>query len=241
VGRSRVEYATDQITVYPRCPYSCRYCFWRVPVMASRLLRIRPKPLVEARRYLRSRRRRTIVVSFTTDPYPPQEAELKLTRKTLEILSRARKHKVLILTKNPPLALRDLDLMLAHGDMWLGTTVIVLDIESPLEPLAPPPYARLRALKEAHNRGVKTWLSIEPIMPDLTDVQAIVEETLDYVDMYVFGALNYARQLGLREPRPHDYEPVLPVLTLLSDLGKPFVVKKELRRHLVKLGGRPLL
>jgi len=230
VGRSSVEYATDQITVYKSCPYGCIYCFWKVPLMRSRLQRIEPRPVQEAMMYARSKRRRVIVISFTTDPYPPCEAYKRLTRRVLEVLSKAPQHRILILTKNPGLALRDLDLMHIHGDIWLGTTLTCLHDSSFLEPRAPPAQRRLEALREAHGEGVKTWVSIEPIIPPFTNVKEIVVASHGFVDFYVLGAFNYARQLGLPEPSKREYLKVLaPGLLTLEKLGKRFFIKRELR------------
>ncbi len=235
MGRSKVEYATDQITVYNYCPHGCIYCFWRIPLMRSRLQRIVPRPLEEAERYARMRKPRRIVVSFTTDPYPPEERRKGLTRRVLEILARAPQHTILILTKNPKLALRDIDIMHIHGNMWLGTTVTTLRNAHVLEPKAPPPQSRLGALREAHEEGIRTWLSIEPIIPPFTELAEIIERTHDYVDFYVLGALNYARQLGFPEPSVEEYFRVLkPALALLWRYRKEFMVKRELCRLLKK-------
>ncbi|RLI27584.1 hypothetical protein DRO58_04015 [Candidatus Bathyarchaeota archaeon] len=235
MGKSYVEYATDQITVYPPpCPYKCAYCFWGSPLWKARARRIKPKPLKEAERYVRLREHRIIVVSFTTDPYPPWKEVYTLTRQVLKILSEARQHKIMILTKNPSIALRDLDIMKTHGNMWLGTTITQWKWVDrlKLEPKAPSPFMRSQALKWAHERGVKTWLSIEPIHK-ASNPLAILENTIDHVDFYVFGKLNYAKTLGLEEPTPGEYrEKLEPALKLLDSLGKPYLVKKELKQVL---------
>jgi len=231
VGRSKVEYASDQITVYNYCSHGCVYCFWRLPLWRARLRRIVPRPLEEAKRYARMRKPRRIVVSFTTDPYPAEERRRRLTRRVLEILSKAPQHTILVLTKNPELALRDLDVMHVHGDMWLGTTITCLDGSDLLEPGAPSAQKRLKALWEAHNEGIKTWVSIEPIIPPLTNIEEIVTESHKYVDFYVLGAFNYARQLGLPEPSKEEYLKVLaPGLLTLRRFEKRFFIKRELRR-----------
>lgn len=234
--RSSVDYATDNITVYRQCWFGCRYCWaWRIPIFRSRIQRGSYDPLEEARRYLYTYNR-IIVVSFTADPYPPIEEEKQLTRKVLSILSKSR-NRVLVLTKNPILALRDIDIML-QGDIWLGTTITTTDDKaaSDWEPRAPPPSARLRALYEAKRKGVKTWISIEPIIPGTTYPEIIIRKTLWYVDWYVLGSLNYVKQLKLafrEEDLRQWYEKhVKPAIKLLKELNKPFHIKKELRKYL---------
>jgi len=235
--RTGVDYATDNITVYRFCKYNCRYCWaWRVQLFRTRIERGRYDPVQEARKYLR-RRDKVIVVSFTSDPYPVVEMYKKLTRRVLLTLSSNPRNRVLILTKNPLIAVRDIDVMLKHGDMWLGTTIITLndEIASFWEPKAPPPSARLEALRYAKSKGVKTWISIEPIIPNVTYPLDIVEETVDFIDFYVLGALNYAKLLkislseGALKSWYRDY--VIPTISTLRGYSKDFFIKKELKRY----------
>ena len=234
--RTMVEYATDQITIYRFCPYQCRYCWaWRNKLFASRIQRGRYDPLEEARKYVRIKDPRIIVVSFTSDPYPPVEKKNRLTRRVLEVLSEAKQHRSLVLTKNPILALRDFTIMKKHGDVWLGTTLISVD-KTELEPKAPKPSDRRLALYLAKKRGVKTWLSIEPIIPQITDLVEIIERTLDYVDYYVLGSFNYTKILGFEiteDEKKAWYQKQVPkAISLLKSYGKRFFIKKELRRYL---------
>ncbi|RLG59857.1 hypothetical protein DRN86_03580 [Candidatus Geothermarchaeota archaeon] len=249
--RSGVEYATDNITVYRFCRGNCVYCWaWRVPIFRTRISKGKYNPIREAERYLSYLERRTIVISFTADPYPLEEVPQKLTRRVLEVLSKAKQHRILILTKNPVTAVtRDLDLMLRHGNMWLGTTITTLsdNVAEVLEPGATLPSARLAALKFAHEKGVKTWISIEPIIPYVTYPEDIVRETAEYVDWYVLGSLNYWRLLRIPkicDPMPEDgmftsrdlamwYNKHVPeTVKILESLGKDYFIKKELMRWL---------
>ncbi|RLG77838.1 MAG: hypothetical protein DRO12_01065 [Thermoprotei archaeon] len=234
--KSSVDYATDNITVYRSpCPYRCRYCWaWRIPLFRSRIRRGHYDPVKEAERYARTGEPRTIVVSFTSDPYPPVEKSLRKTRRVLEALARNPRHKVMVLTKNPQLALRDLDIFLRHPNMWLGTTVISLE-PTDWEPYAPSPEERLSALKSAHSKGVRTWLSVEPIIPRTTYPELIVGETLDYVDWYVLGAFNYSGRLakmGKDVLKGWYRDHVVQAISILRSHGREFHIKKELRKYL---------
>lgn len=206
-------------------------------MFARRIASGKYDPVREAEKYLRTEGR-TIVVSFTSDPYPPEEARLGRTRRVLEVLSRNPRNRVMLLTKNPLLALRDLDLMLRHGDMWLGTTVTTLsdELAGSLEPGAPHPRARLEALRVAHEAGVKTWLSVEPIIPLATTLK-VVCESMEFVDFYVLGSLNYAERLGLLEGDSKLleswYKALVPrMVEVLERHNKQYIIKKELKRYL---------
>ena len=228
--KSGVEYATDQITVYRYCPYMCLYCYvWRNKLFASRVQRGRYDPVKEALKYSR-RAGRTIVVSFVSDPYPPEEREKMLTRRVLEVLAKTR-NRVMILTKNPILALRDLDIM-RRGDVWLGTTITTLHEWRKYEPKVPSPYERMDALRRAHEEGIKTWISIEPLLPQ-PDPSLILKLTAGYTDYYVVGALNY-RLLGFTKRQLREfYNRYVPrMIAMLEEWGKPCTIKKELKAYL---------
>lgn len=226
--KTSVEYAGEQITVYPDCPYACHYCWANTPLFRYRTRH--PHPLEEAERLSRCSKAKTIVVSFTSDPYQPREKLEGLTRRVLGILRHAQApHLILVLTKNPRLALeRDRDLL--GRNVWLGTTVTALD-RIVDEPLAPGNRERLEALREAHKLGILTWLSGEPWIPGVTDPAAIIKESHEYVDWYVWGRLNYARRFGYTIPDGYYKRGLPEVVKLLDSLRKPFRIKKELRKE----------
>ncbi len=231
--RTNVEYATDQITVYRSCPYDCKYCWAKLPLFKYRIARGMYDPVEEAKRYLKVKGKRTIVVSFTTDPYPPIEFESNRTRKVLEVLASSH-HKVMILTKNPCLALRDIDVMLnGSAEFWLGTTITVIPDSSArmFEPKAPPPSQRIAAIKAAKYLGLKTWISIEPIIPYYTNIYEIIYRTRDFTDFYVFGALNYPTQTLGKQFKKHLKEYYKTIFNIFN-LKKPHFIKKELRKYL---------
>jgi len=248
--RSGVDYASDNITVYRYCRYGCRYCWaWRLPLFAKRISSGKYDPVEEAKRYL-NKSGRTIVVSFTADPYPPEEREKRLTRKVLEILAMNPCNKVLVLTKNPVIPYHnDKDIFIEHEHIWLGTTITTLDPVKArsLEPKAPSPTLRLSVLRWLHEEDGHTWLSIEPIIPYVTYPEDIVEATLDYVDWYVLGAFNYNNIIKI--PKVNRYIPengrftkreltvwygihAKKAIEILKQQGKPFFIKKELKKYL---------
>jgi len=236
--KTNVDYADEQITVYRSCPFECRYCYVRLPIYRARLRRGRYDPMAEARRIARLSEPKTVCVSFTSDPFPWAERKLRITMEVLRALSPAKHHRVLILTKNPMLAFDELCRLREEGlsveHFWLGTTVV--DFEGLLEPKAPHPAKRLLTLKEAKEAGFKTWLSLEPIIAHHTPLDAILGETVNYVDWYVLGKLNYASRVDLPEWMADEdwYREVVGKVFIpkLRALGVSFHVKKELREVL---------
>jgi len=220
MGKTNVEYATDQITVYPApCPFKCRYCWSQDPLWIHRTKN--PNPIWEAEQLSRVRKPKTVVVSFTTDPYQPRElAELK-TLETLTVLA-ASDHKVMVLTKScvvetdfPQFAKWVQNRM----DLWLGmtlTSVVAIDDE----PLASPNPLRIKTLQNAHNIGLKTWVSIEPWIPDKTFPRQIIEATHGFVDWYVIGRLDYETRHGYTKiPKGYYREELKWVRALFDEFG----------------------
>jgi DNA repair photolyase len=121
-----------------------------------------------------------ITIGANTDPYQPDERQMKVTRSILEVLTRAR-HPVSLITKGA-LVLRDLDLLteLAKDQLvTVAVSITTLDNETKrvMEPRAASPEARLRAVRELNEAGVPTGVMVAPVVPAITDheMEAILE------------------------------------------------------------------
>jgi DNA repair photolyase len=109
-----------------------------------------------------------ISMANSSDPYPPIEASLGLTRRCLEILL-PRGFKVMIITKSNVVA-RDVDLI-SRGNCAVSLTITTLDegLATKMEPGAPRPKERVRALELLSREGVPCIVRIDPIVPGLND------------------------------------------------------------------------
>jgi len=116
----------------------------------------------------RTRPKLPVMLSDTTDPYQPAEAKHQITRRCLEALVKEG-FPILIVTKSD-LVLRDLDL-LSKARAVVSLTVTSLDeaFARLMEPGAPPPYRRLKALRRLAEAGIPTVARIDPIIPGLND------------------------------------------------------------------------
>jgi DNA repair photolyase len=144
-----------------------------------------------------------ILLSSVTDPYTPLELKYKNTRKILEKLIGTRAE-ISILTKSK-FVVRDIDLFKKFVDLKVGISISTLDNEFAklIERGASRPRERLEALKEIHENGIKTYTFISPFFPKITNYKAIIEETMDYTDSYMFENLNF---------RPHNVPRILKVI-----------------------------
>jgi len=130
-------------------------------------------------------------MSFISDPYQPDELELRITRNALEI---AAEHKVpiQILTKGGTRAVPDFPLLAATGKQAaFACTLTVCDKAwaAKLEPPAAEPEDRLNALKAAHKAGITTWVSFELSIDEHSVIQ-FIRITHPYIDLYKVGAIS---------------------------------------------------
>lgn len=191
LSKSKIYGVDYSLNPYFGCEHACIYCY--VPRMMPMRLKNRtwgsfvevkvniPRVLaMEVKRAPRGR----VLVSSITDPYQPIEWKCQLTRRCIELLAKGG-FEVVLLTKSDTFR-RDLELM-EEGRFEVGVTVTTLSFHKVLEPNAPPPIARLRALKEASERGFKTFLFLGPLIPGIIDyeVQGILELAHEHGAQYV--------------------------------------------------------
>jgi DNA repair photolyase len=128
--------------------------------------------LLESELSKRNYRPETIHIGASTDPYQPIEREHRITRALLEVLWRFR-HPFTITTKSH-LVLRDLDLLqeLAKENLcyvMVSLTTLDEDLKRGLEPRAPSPAARLKAIAGLAKAGVPVGVLAAPMIPALND------------------------------------------------------------------------
>lgn len=122
-----------------------------------------------------------ISMSNSSDPYPPIEASLGLTRRCLEILL-PRGLKIMIITKSN-IIVRDVDLI-SRGNCAVSFTITTLeyDLASIMEPGAPKPKERLKAVKCLSQAGIPCVIRVDPIVPGLNDderkLRKLIEEAV---------------------------------------------------------------
>ena len=105
------------------------------------------------------------------------------------------------------------------------------------EPGAALPADRIEALRPAHEKGIKTFVSLEPVIePDQT--LHLIELTHEFIDFYWVGKINHNAEL---EGKIKWSEFRLNAETILRNLNKNFKVKKELALYPLPKGHNSLL
>jgi hypothetical protein len=163
------EYAPLAANPYRGCGHGCAYCYvpnvLRMPrpefdAGAHPRPDFLPKLAKDARKYQALGVSAQVMLSFTTDPYNPFDTTL--TRPTLEVL---RDHGLgfCTLTKGGLRATVDHDLFRRDRDAFACTLTSLDDrFSKKWERNAALPQERIAALKFFHERGIFTWVSLEP-------------------------------------------------------------------------------
>jgi len=130
---------------------------------------------------------RSVFISIMGDPYDMGRQDNSFTRQVLEAF-RDCKYPFHLLTKGGTKAAKDFDLY-KPGDKFGCTLTFDNDNDSKTwEPGAALPEDRIEALKEAHNRGIHTWASVEPVIYPEQSLH-LIEMSNDFVDSFYVGML----------------------------------------------------
>ena len=156
---------------YTGCAYRCNYCYITSYIPRAFECRAKKNLILRVKRDLqRIDTRRVISMSNSSDPYPPIEARLKLTRACLELFL-GEGCRMQVITKSGLVA-RDVDLLLRLPSVVSFTiTTLKRNLGRKLEPRAPPPERRLTAMKKLSDAGVSVSLRLDPIIPGLNDIE----------------------------------------------------------------------
>ncbi len=188
-------YFDQSVNPYRGCEHGCIYCFARpthtylghsagldferilyAKERAAELLRLElSKPGYTCQ---------PIAIGVNTDAYQPLERKLKLTRQLLTVFDETR-HPVFMITKSS-LIERDIDLLqslAADALVSVSVTLTTLDttLARQLEPRATSPARRLKTLETLSKAGIRTRVSVSPIIPALNEpeIERIIQAAAD--------------------------------------------------------------
>lgn len=228
------EYSPLAANPYRGCGHKCAYCY--VPAVL-RMDRTefdqgainRPnfiiKLMIDARKYQQLGSREQVMLSFTTDVC--NATNRSLTRPTIEVL-KVNGLGFCILTKGGSRALEYIDLFRPSRDAFASTlTSLNESFSLKWERGAALPENRINTLKLFHERGIFTWVSLEPTLDVFASLE-IIKETHKFVDLFKIGRVNY-----LPMTKTTDWgEYTLRMLNLVNKLGIKAYFKKDLQPYL---------
>lgn len=219
-----LEYAAFGLNLYGYCSHQCVYCvneddFPQIEFKKATLANIEHdlKGLdVKGDKW-------HVHLSFVGDPYDCGRLDNSKTRKVLELFKEY-KHPFQILTKGGTTSVPDFDLYF-EGCRYGSTLTFDNDKDSKnFEPGAALPADRIKALRQAHSRGIQTWVSLEPVI-DPNQSLNLIDLTHEFVDFYGIGKLNHAAEAE-KVIDWTDYR--CKAEAKLKQYGKPYKIKEAL-------------
>jgi len=204
--KSGVEYADFCLNHAEGCSHGCKYpCYaymmkrrcgviktyseWCKPKLVSNALELLDKEIPKYRDVIKY-----VHMCFSTDPFMyNQEQVCDLSLKIIDKLN-SNEVRCTVLTKGIfPKEIARINGFSKNNEY--GITLISLDEEfrQSYEPNAAPFRNRIQSLKYLHEKGYKTWVSMEPY-PTPNFIEQDLREVLDavsFVDRIIFGRLNY--------------------------------------------------
>lgn len=232
-GRA-AEYAPLAVNLYRGCGHGCVYCYGPNATFMEReaFKEATPRPDIikrlekDAPKATADRAKGNVLLSFTSDCYQPLDGSYQLTRQAIIILHQ-NGFNVAILTKGGKRAERDFDLY-GSGDEF-AVTLTFLDKQKSLEwePMAAIPRERIESLRKAHDLGIRTWVSLEPVI-DPAESLEIIRQTYTFVDLFKVGKLNY-------HPRADEInwqKFAKDAITTLKQYGCRYYIKRDLKEYL---------
>jgi DNA repair photolyase len=180
----------------------------------------------------------TISISNSSDPYPRVEATEGLTRRCLEILV-GNNCKVQIITKSN-LVTRDDDL-LTKVPSTVALTITTDDdsLAKILEPFAPSPSQRIRAVQDLIKAGIQVSVRIDPIIPFVNDQQQKLIKTLASIGVKHITCSTYKAKadnwMRFSQALPQIAEKLKPLYFVRGEkIGGSAFLPRELRYKILK-------
>lgn len=245
-----------RVNYYQGCSHGCKYCYgcyikersgysdyvtWTKPVLIENALELLKEDLQHVRD------KGEVFVESVSDAYMP-DADSKITRKVLELLARSG-YTIFLLSKNASL-IRDIDLFKIFSQrIKVGFTIVTPndELRKRVEPNSSPIEDRIAVLKELHETGLHTIVSLEPLLPNvrIDDYLALVEEIDPYVSSYEpvgklnrnipFEFINDEEWQGINSSR-YDAHYLELFKALLPKLGTKYRIAEHSRAFLANYG-----
>lgn len=228
------EYSPLALNLYNGCSNGCKYCY--VPryckierekfkskiVVRKDVLKNLELDCIELRD-----NKDPILMCFTSDPYQKIEEELLITRQAIQILNRYNQS-FQVLTKSGSLAIRDFELY-KDSDSYAVTLTFDNEEDSrKYEPNADTPAARIRSLEIAKERGLKTWVSLEPVIYPKQSLH-LIDLSYQFVDLFKVGKLNGNKKI---EDRIDWRKFVMEAIRKIQNYKRAYYIKKDLYIYL---------
>jgi len=180
------------INPYRGCEFACKYCYARY---THEFMEMRDGLDFERKIYVKQhsawllrqelkqvRPGQSIAIGTATDPYQPAERKFGITRAIMEEFARHQGLSLGLVTKSD-LILRDLDLLgeIARRNrvsVHITITTMRTILARILEPRAPRPDLRMKAVQQLAEAGIHVGINCAPVLPGITDSPGDLEKVV---------------------------------------------------------------
>jgi DNA repair photolyase len=234
------EYAALATNPYVGCSHQCLYCYVPRAMHLDRKVfdaaavprqNFAARLLADCARYRKAgicdgHRADQIFMTFSSDPFHP--GDIKPTIEAIEILQ-DNGLAFCTLSKGGTKAVPYWNLYRPGRDAYAASlTSLDDDFSLKWERKAARPADRIAALRAFHDRGIFTWVSLEPTLDTERSI-AIVKATHTFVDLFKVGKANYIPTIT----NVVDWKTyTLKMLDVLTRLNASFYFKRDLQAHL---------
>lgn len=219
--KSGVEYADYCINHVEGCSHGCKFpCYAMIMKKRCGVIKgyndwIKPKIVANALDLLNieipkfKHKIKVVHLCFSTDPFMYKQREV--IDLTLKIIKRLNQDNIrcTVLTKGIyPRQLTDLEKYGKNNGYGITLVSLSKKFKDNFEPGSAPYKERIESLKYLHDRGLKTWVSMEPYpTPNLIEQDLLeILEKISFVDKIIFGKLNYNVKITQFENNKDFYE-----------------------------------
>lgn len=237
--KTDVEYGDYTINHVQGCSHGCRYpCYaflmakrfgkvrtyeeWIKPQVVQNALSLLEKEIPKLKSKIQS-----VHLSFTTDPFMFGYPEI--SKLSLDIIKMLNNEEIKCTALTKGLLPKELSKLSKENEY--GITLISLneDYREKYEPYSATYQQRIASLYYLHNKGCKTWVSIEPYpTPNILDQNfKKILESVSFADKIIFGRLNY-------NPKVTQYKDYKAFYNLLSEQVIDFCQSRNKECHIKK-------
>ena len=226
---------------YTGCDHACVYCYASSYIPKFFDCRAKKDLISKLKREAVKLKGEIISIANSSDPYPNLEAKTGLMRKCLEILS-LHNCKIQVITKSN-LVIRDIDLLKKTSSMVSLTITIDSDnISKLIEPHAPLPSERLKAVENLIKKEIPMSVRIDPIIPFVNDNTENLIKTLASMGVKHITGSTYKVKLDnwqrFSTALPKTAEKLKPLYFEKGEkIGRYIYLPKALRLKLMKTLG----
>lgn len=164
------------MNLYRGCQHGCIYCdsrseCYRIEDFDNEIV-IKTNAIHLLKKEIAKKKEKgTIGLGSMNDPYMPIEMEYEMTREALEVISNHR-FPVHILTKSD-LIIRDMDLYKKINFVYAAVSFTITtaddNLAKKIEPKAPAPSLRYKAMEKFASNGIMTGVTLMPLLPYIQD------------------------------------------------------------------------